>query len=61
MRDDIRQEMWLKIRSKKRSHWGVLTLDDLDKTNEKYSQLIAQLQAKFQTANKPGKEKPSPK
>jgi hypothetical protein len=61
MRDDIRQAMWLKQRDKKGSHWSILTLDDLDKTKEKYSQLIAQLQAKFQAANGPGKAKPSPK
>lgn len=51
MRDDIRQEMWLKIRAKKRVHWSVLTLDDLDMTNVKYVQLIARLRAQFQAAN----------
>ena len=31
MRDDLPKEKWLRIRGKKRAHWGILTLDDLPK------------------------------
>jgi len=61
LRDDIRQEMWLHKRGKKRPHWAILTLDDLDQTNEKHSQLIAKLQEEYQAAKKSGKDKPNPK
>lgn len=58
MRDDLPKEKWLRIRGKKRAHWGILTLDDLPKTNWKYSQLIAQLQARYQAEKEAGKDKP---
>jgi hypothetical protein len=40
---------------------GILTLDDLPKTNGKYSQLIAQLQARYQAAKELGDDKPRQK
>ena len=58
MRDDFPKEKWLRIRGKKRPHWGILTLDDLPKTNWKYSQLIAQLQARYRADKEAGKDKP---
>jgi len=61
MRDDIPREKRKLIRVKKRSHWGILTLDDLPRTNEKYSLLIAQLQARYQAAEEKGKDKPTQK
>jgi hypothetical protein len=61
MRGHNNQIRWQQVRSKKRPHWGILTLDDLPKTNVKYSQLIAQLQAQYQAAKEPGKDKPNQK
>ena len=58
MRDDLPKEKWLRIRGKKHAHWGILTLDDLPKTNWKYSQLIAQLQARYRAEKEAGKDKP---
>jgi hypothetical protein len=46
------------VRGKKRVHWGILTLDDLPKTNRKYSQLIAQLQARYKAAKELDDNKP---
>ncbi len=45
MRGDNILHNWQKVRGKKRAHWGILTWDDLPKTNGKYNQLIAQLKA----------------
>jgi hypothetical protein len=61
MREHKNQSRWQQVRSKKRPHWGILTLDDLPKTNVKYSQLIAQLQAQYKGAKEPGKDKPNQK
>ena len=61
MRVDIPRDKRKLIRVKKRPHWGILTLDDLPRTNEKYSQLIAQLQARYQAAEEKGKDKPTQK
>jgi len=58
MQDDLPKEKWLRIRGKKRPHWSILTLDDLPKTNWKYSQLIAQLQARYRADKETGKDKP---
>jgi uncharacterized protein YjbJ (UPF0337 family) len=49
---------WQQVRGKKRAHWGILTLDDLPKTNGKYSLLIAQLQARYKAAKESGDNKP---
>jgi hypothetical protein len=59
MRELNNQSRWQQVRSKKRPHWGILTLNDLPKTNVKYSQLIAQLQAHYQEAKEAGKDKPN--
>jgi hypothetical protein len=48
-------------RSKKQAHWGILTVDDLPKTNEKYCELIAQLKARYQAAKEFGDKKPKKK
>lgn len=48
---------WQQVRGKKRAHWGILTLDDLSKTDGKYSQLIAQFQARDQAAKELGDDK----
>ncbi len=61
MREHNNQSRWQQVRSKKRPHWGILTLDDLPKTNVKYSQLIAQLQVQYKAAKEPGKDKPNQK
>ena len=58
MRDDLPKEKWLRIRGKKHAHWGILTLDDLPKTNWKYSQLIAQLQARYRAEKRRAKTNP---
>lgn len=39
-------------RARKRTNWGILTLDDLDKTKGKYNQLIVQLKAKYKAHEK---------
>ena len=54
MREYNNQSRWQLVRGKKRAHWGILTLDDLPKTNVKYGQLIAQLQARYQAAKELG-------
>jgi uncharacterized protein YjbJ (UPF0337 family) len=56
MRPNIKQGNWQQIRGKKRPHWSILTLDDLDKTNGKHNQLIIQLQARYKAAKEPGKD-----
>ena len=62
MRGYNNQSGWQQLRrGKKRAHWGILTLDDLPKTNEKYSQLIAQLRARYQAAKELGDDKPRKK
>jgi uncharacterized protein YjbJ (UPF0337 family) len=61
MRGHNNQSSWQQVHGKKRPHWGILTLDDLPKTNWKYSQLIAQLQARYQAAKEAGKDKPNQK
>ena len=57
MRPNTKQGNWQQIRGKKRLHWGILTLDDLDKTNVKHNQLIIQLQARYKAAKESGKDK----
>ena len=56
MRNDIPKGNRLQIRRKKRHNRGILTLDDLPKTNEKYGQLIIQLQAQYQAAKELAKD-----
>lgn len=51
------QSRWQQVRGKKHVHWGILTMNDLPKTNWKYSQLIAQLQARYQAAKELGDDK----
>ena len=61
MRNDIPRGKQLQIRRKKRHHWSILTLDDLDKTNWKHSRLITQLQTQYRADKEPGKDKPNQK
>ena len=61
MRGDNIQSRWRKTRGKKGAHWGILTLDDLPKANEKYSQLITQLKARYQAAKELSEAKPANK
>jgi uncharacterized protein YjbJ (UPF0337 family) len=61
MRLNITQGKWQQIRGKKRPHWGILTLDDLDKANWKHSQMITQLQAQYRADKEPGKDTPNQK
>ena len=58
MRGYKSQTRWQLLRNKKRAHRYILTLDDLPKTNWKYSQLIAQLQARYRADKETGKDKP---
>jgi uncharacterized protein YjbJ (UPF0337 family) len=53
------QSKWQQVSGKKRPHWGILNLDDLPKTNGKYSQLIIQLQARYKAGKELGKDKPN--
>ena len=53
--------VWQAVRGKNRPHWGILTLDDLPKTNGKYIQLIAQLKASYQAAKALSDDKPRQK
>jgi len=61
MRRYDNQSRWQQARGKKHAHRSILTLDDLPKTNGKYSQLIAQLQARYQAAKEQGKDIPNQK
>ncbi len=60
MRIDFPDDKRLQIRGRKRAHWGILTLDDLPKTNGKYTHLIALLQARYKAAKELGDDKPNP-
>jgi hypothetical protein len=61
MRDDIRQDKWLHKSGKKRPHWAILTLDDLDQTIWEHSRMITRLRARFKAAKERSKDKPSQK
>lgn len=61
MRNDFPKGKWQQVRGKKRAHWSILTVDDLPKTNGKYNQLIAKLQARYQAAKELGDDKPKKK
>jgi hypothetical protein len=61
MRPNIKQDEWQQVRGKRRPHWSILTLDDLHKTNRKYSRLIVQLQTRYQVLEDQGKDKPNQK
>ncbi len=50
MRDDSKVEKRHHLPGKKSPHWGILTLDDLPRTNVKYSKLILQLKARYKAA-----------
>jgi hypothetical protein len=57
MKSKNNQDGWQQVRGKKRAHWGILTLDDLPRTEWKYSQLIAQLQARYKAVRELGDDK----
>ena len=59
MRDDIRQDQWLRKRGKRRPHGAILTLDDLDQTIWEHSRLISQLKARFKAAKEQSRENPA--
>lgn len=61
MRDDFTISKRQQVPGKKRAHWGILTLDDLPKTNVRYSQLVAQVQARYQANKGLGDDKPRQK
>lgn len=61
MRDDFTKDKWQQIRGKKRPHWGIVTLDDPDKTNGKHSRMITQLQIQYRADKEPDKDKPNQK
>ena len=61
MRVDYKVDDRHQIPSNKRPHWGILTLDDLPKTNVKYSRLIVQLKARYKAAQDLGNDKPGQK
>jgi uncharacterized protein YjbJ (UPF0337 family) len=61
MRGHKIQNNWNQTRGKKQAHWSILTLDDLPKTNGKYSQLIAEFKARYQVAKELGKNTPKKK
>jgi hypothetical protein len=61
MRDDFSKYKRQRAGGKKRRFGGILTLDDLPKTNWKYRQLVAQLQAQYQVDKEKGKDEPSQK
>ena len=55
------QNRWRMVRGKKRARWSILTLDDLPETNEKYSELISLLRARYQANKELGDDKPRKK
>lgn len=55
------QSRWQVARNKKRVHRYILTLDDLPKNNLKYSQLIAQYQARYKASKELADEIPGEK
>ena len=61
MREYNNQSKWQQVSGKKRAHWGIFKPDNLPKTNWNYSQLNAQLQARYHAAKEPGKDKPNQK
>jgi len=61
MRGYNNQSRWHQVHGKKRAHLGILTLDDLPKTNGKYSVLIAQLKSQYLAAKEVGGGKPKKK
>ena len=61
MQEYNNQIRWQQVRRKKRPHWGILTLDDLPKTNGKYRQLMIQLQARYKADKETGEDKPNQK
>jgi hypothetical protein len=61
MQPNMMQGKWRQVPRRQRPHWGILTLDDLDKRNWKHSQLIIQLRARFKAEKKQGKDRPDQK
>jgi hypothetical protein len=61
MRPNIKQGEWQQVRGKRRPYWSILTLDDLHKTNRKYSRLIVQMQTRYQATKAQGKDKTNQK
>ena len=61
MRVDTKVDNQHHLPAKKSPHWAILTLDDLPKTNVKYSRLIVQLKARYQAARDLGEDKPKQK
>lgn len=47
------------IRGKKRPHWGILALDNPDKTNGKHSRLITEFTTQYPSDKKLGKDEPN--
>jgi hypothetical protein len=43
---------WKHTGHMRRAHWSILTLDDLPKTDRKYSELIARLNARYEADKK---------
>jgi hypothetical protein len=61
VRDDFSRDKRQQKRGKKHPHRVILTLDDLPKTNWKYSQLVAKVKARYEAAKEQGKDKPNQK
>lgn len=61
MRVDYKLDNRHQLPGKKSPHWGILTLDDLPKTQVKYRRLIAQLKARYQAVKDKGSDKPKQK
>ena len=58
MPDDSKVENRHHLPGRKSPQWAILTLDDLPKTNVKYSKLIFQLKARYKAAKDLGRDKP---
>ncbi len=59
MQSYISQGKRYQIRSRKRPHSGILTLDDLDKHKWKHILLINQLRARYKANKKLDKDRPN--
>jgi len=61
MQSNISQGKRYQVRSRKRPHAGILTLDDLDKHKWKHIQLMIKLRARYKANKKLDKGKPNQK
>jgi hypothetical protein len=61
MRANNGPTLWPQIRGKKRPYSGILTLNDLPKTNPKYRQLVAKIEARNLAAKMLSAAQPEPK